>query len=148
MKKICDLLCVAQQSWEKTIRIMKLTIGLLLFTMMTASAVNTYSQTARISLDVRDATILDIFKEIERTSEFGFFFKSEELDLEKRQSIIVSDATIDEVLRKILDENCSYKILDKNIVITKGNLDAIQQQGTKVTGKVTDSSGSSLPVFR
>jgi len=145
MKKICDLLCNAQQCWGKTIRIMKLTVGLILFTMMTASAVNTYSQNARISLNVKDATILDIFREIERNSEFGFFYKSEELNLEKRQSITVSDVTIDEVLRKVLDENCSYKILDKNIVITKGNLDAVQQRDRKITGKVTDSSGSSLP---
>ena len=57
MKKICDLLCNAQQCWGKTIRIMKLTVGLILFTMMTASAVNTYSQNARISLNIKDATI-------------------------------------------------------------------------------------------
>ncbi len=146
MKKIYDLLCIAQQRWKKTIRIMKLTVGFILFTMITASAMNSYSQTARISLNVNNATIVDIFREIERNSEFGFFFKSEELNLEKRQSITVSDATIEEILKKVLDENCSYKILDKNIVITRGNFDAvIQQQENKVTGKVTDSSGSSLP---
>ena len=112
MKKICDLLCIAQRKWKKTIQIMKLTAGLILFAMITASAVNTYSQTVRLNLDLKDATIVDIFREIERNSEFGFFFKSEEFNLEKRQSIKVSDATIDEVLKKVLDESYSYKILD------------------------------------
>jgi TonB-linked SusC/RagA family outer membrane protein len=145
MQKICNLLCNAQRRWEKTFRIMKLTTGLLLFAMFTATAAKSYSQTARLSLNMKDATIVDIFREIERTSEFGFFFKSEELNNEKRQSIKVTDATIDEVLKKVLDSNYSYKILDKNIVVTKGNLEATQQQGKKVTGKVTDSSGASLP---
>ncbi len=145
MKKSYDLLCIAQQRWKKTIRIMKLTVGLILFTMVTASAVNSYSQTARISLNMNNATVVDIFREIERNSEFGFFFKSEELNLENRKSIKVKDATIDEVLRKVLDENYTYKILDKNIVVTLGNTNGVQQQGKKITGKITDKSGGSLP---
>jgi TonB-linked SusC/RagA family outer membrane protein len=145
MKKFFDLLCIAQRRWEKTIRIMKLTAGLILFAILSASAGNSYSQTVRLNLNLKNATIVDIFRDIERNSEFGFFFKSEELNLEKRQSINVSDASIDEVLRKVLDENYSYKILDRNIVVTKGSLDATQQQGKKVSGKVTDQTGAVLP---
>ena len=145
MQKICVLLCNAQRSWKKTFRIMKLTIGLLLITMLTATAAKSYSQTARLNLNLKDVTIVDIFREIEKTSEFGFFFKSEELNNEKRQTIKFSDATIDEVLKKVLDTNYSYKILDKNIVVTRGNLEVTQQQGKKVSGKVTDSAGGALP---
>ena len=144
MKKSYDLLCIAQQRWKKTIRIMKLTVGLILFTMISASAVNSYSQTARLSLNMNNATIVDIFREIERNSEFGFFFKSEELNLESRKSIKVTDATIDEVLKKILDENCTYKIVDKNIVVTIEKPNSAQQ-GRRITGKITDKSGGSLP---
>ena len=144
MQKIYDLLCNAQRSWKKTILIMKLTVGLVLFAMFTTHAVNTYSQTVRLNLNLKNVTIVDIFREIERNSEFGFFFKSEEMDIVKRQSIKVSDATIDEVLKKVLDENYSYRIVDKNIVVTKGN-PAAQQQGKKVSGKVTDPTGVSLP---
>ena len=87
MKKCHDLLCFAQRRWEKIIRVMKLTITLLLFAALAATAGSTYSQTARINLKMQDATLVDVFREIERTSEFGFFFKSEELDLNKRISI-------------------------------------------------------------
>ena len=76
MKKCYDLLCIAQQRWKKTIRIMKLTVGIVLFGMITANAVNSYSQNTRISLKMNDATIVDIFRQIEKTSEFGFFFKA------------------------------------------------------------------------
>jgi len=147
MQKFYDLLCHAQRRLEKIIRIMKLTAGLILFAIITASGVNTYSQNARLSLNLKNATIVDIFREIERTSEFGFFFKSEEMNLEKRHSINVSNASIDEVLKAVLDENYSYKILDKNIVVTKGDLvNAIQQQqGKKISGKVTNQTGASMP---
>ncbi len=146
MKKIYDLLCIVQQKWKKTIRVMKLTFGLILFTMLTATAVNSYSQTHSISLKLKNANILDVFKEIERTSDFGFFFKSEELNLEKRQSINFKGATIDDIMKKVLDEQYSYRILDKNIVVTKGRLDVVtQQKGKKVTGKITDKGGNPLP---
>ncbi|MEI6680179.1 MAG: TonB-dependent receptor [Mariniphaga sp.] len=38
MNKIYDLLCHSQQRWEKTIRIMKLTAGLIIFVMISVSA--------------------------------------------------------------------------------------------------------------
>ncbi|MCX6222643.1 MAG: SusC/RagA family TonB-linked outer membrane protein [Bacteroidia bacterium] len=123
---------------------MKLTVGLILFALITATAGNSYSQTARISLNMKNANIVDVFREIERNSEFGFFFKSEELNLESRKSINVTDATIEDILKKILDEGFSYKILDRNIVVTKGSLDAMQQD-KKITGRVTDLSGTPLP---
>ncbi|MCE1198487.1 MAG: TonB-dependent receptor [Marinilabiliales bacterium] len=127
---------------------MRLTFGLVLCSIITSLAGNTYSQTARISLNVSNATIVDIFREIERNSEFGFFFKSEELNLDSRKTVNLKDATIDEVLRKVLDENCSYKIVDKNIVITREKDIPVvteAQQGRRVTGTVKDNSGGSLP---
>lgn len=44
MKKIYDLLCIAQQRWEKTIRILKLTAGLILLAILSAPAVNTVNE--------------------------------------------------------------------------------------------------------
>jgi len=145
MQKLCDLLCHAQRRWKKTIRIMKLTTGLIIFSVLTTYAVNTYSQNARLNLNIKNANIIDIFREIERNSEFGFFFKSEEMNVERRQSVSVSGATIDEVLKKVLDENYSYKILDKNIVVTRGSFNGTQQQEQRISGKVTDSSGATMP---
>jgi TonB-linked SusC/RagA family outer membrane protein len=68
MNKIYDLLCHSQQRWEKTIRIMKLTAGLIIFVMISVTAAD-----------------------------------------------------------------------------TKGMLETMQQQGKKITGKVSDATGSGLP---
>lgn len=124
---------------------MKLTITLLLFAVFTATASSIYSQTTRINLKLKNATLVDVFREIERTSDFGFFFKSDELDLSKRVSIDLKDATIDETLKKILIDNYSYRILDKNIIVTRTSLVTSEQQQKSVSGKVTDSTGTSLP---
>jgi TonB-linked SusC/RagA family outer membrane protein len=146
MKNCCDLPCFARRRWEKITRVMKLTMTLFLFAVLAATAGTTYSQTARINLKMKDATLVDVFREIERTSEFGFFFKSEEMDLNKHVSIDLRNATIEEVLKKILIDNYDYRILDKNIIVTRGNFDTTEQQQQKsVSGKVTDSSGAPIP---
>ena len=124
---------------------MKLTITLLLLAVLTATAGLSYSQTTRINLKMKDATLVDVFREIERTSEFGFFFKNEELDLSKKISIDLKDATIDEVLKKVLIDNYSYQILDKNIVITREETKSPAQPQKEVSGRVTDNSGLGLP---
>ncbi|MDP3434696.1 MAG: carboxypeptidase-like regulatory domain-containing protein, partial [Bacteroidota bacterium] len=125
---------------------MKLTLTLILFAVLAATAGSTYSQSARINLKMQDASLVDVFREIERTSEFGFFFKSEEIDLSRRVSIDLKNVSIEEVLKKILMDTYDYRILDKNIVVTRGNFSTtVVQQGKLVSGKVTDSSGASLP---
>ena len=124
---------------------MKLTTMLLLFAMITATAASSYSQNVRMNLKMKDASLIDVFREIERTSDYGFFFKSEELDLNKHVSIDLENATIDQILKKILIENYSYHILDKNIIITKSTENTSVQQQKSVSGKVTDSTGGSLP---
>ncbi|MDD2305804.1 MAG: SusC/RagA family TonB-linked outer membrane protein [Prolixibacteraceae bacterium] len=123
---------------------MKLTITLLLFAILTATAGSTYSQSARINLKMKDASLVDVFREIERTSEFGFFFKSEEMDINKHISIDLKNATIEEILKKVLIDNYSYRILDKNIIVTRTNTN-LELQQKKISGKVNDSSGSPLP---
>lgn len=123
---------------------MKLTTILLLFALLTATAGSIYSQSARINLKMKDASLVDIFREIERKSEFGFFFKSEDMDMNRHISIDLQNATIGEILEKVLISNYSYRILDKNIIITKTNTNDVQQQKS-VTGRVTDSSGGTMP---
>jgi TonB-linked SusC/RagA family outer membrane protein len=123
---------------------MKLTFFLLLFSLLTATAGSIYSQSARINLKMKDASLVDVFREIERKSEFGFFFKSEDMDLNKHISIDMQNATISEIMEKVLISNYTYRIIDKNIIITKANITEIQQQKS-INGRVTDSSGGTLP---
>jgi TonB-linked SusC/RagA family outer membrane protein len=128
---------------------MKLTfIFILLGLMSFASA--TYSQSQRLTFESKNATVESVFKQIEALSEFKFAYNSTKLDVDKKISLKVENQTIDAILDKILGSaNFQYQIVDRYIIITdetaKNVETALAEQAVKVTGKVTDSSGTPLP---
>jgi len=127
---------------------MKLTGFLLLLSAMTLSA-KTYSQAVRLNLQVENANIVQVFDQIEKISEFGFFFKSDQMDLTKRYSLSIENASIDQILSQVLDlSKYKYQIVDRNIVISKRALETAQsgqQDKHNVNGTVTDEDGVPLP---
>ncbi len=149
MKKKQSLSCQDWHRLKKFFLIMRLTV-MLLFIAVFAMASNTYSQSTKLNLKLSNATVVDIFHEIERTSEFGFFFKNDQLDLQKRYSVDFKNSTIDEILSEVLGSSYTYRILDKNIVITlAANSNFVgagfAQQAKNITGTVKDKTGAVLP---
>lgn len=126
---------------------MKLTTLLLLVAMFQVNA-NSYSQQTKLSLDLKRATLTDAIEAIEAQTEFRFLFKDNELDLDKRISIKISDITIDPLLTKLFkDAGIGFKVYDnrqivlnKTAVPKKNNL-----QNDKVLGVVTDKSNTPMP---
>ena len=137
-------------SFSKIWRIMRITMILLFIGLMQTFATSTYSQNTKLSLKMEDASLESILNQIEKISEFHFFYKSNEINQEARHSIDVKGQTIDEVLKTILENSTlSYKIFDKYIaIVSKKNanesLSNFMQQKT-VSGKVTDQTGATLP---
>jgi TonB-dependent outer membrane receptor, SusC/RagA subfamily, signature region len=130
---------------KKLFLIMKLTTIFLFFSIMVIAA-NSYSQETRFSLNMKNATIVQVFDEIERVTEFGFLFKADQLDLKKQYNLDLKDVNIEKLMNELLDKNVySYKIIDRNIVITRTSEKSEQGKTKKVTGKVTDQNGNSLP---
>ena len=147
MKKSRMMLCRNRCSWEKTLRIMKISLVLLVFCGLTLSASPTKGQNQSVTLEVENATILDVFRQIEETSNLGFFFKNDQLDLEKRYSLNLKNASVEEVLNQVLDrEDYDYQIVGENVVVTKkSNGNAVSQQQASVSGIVTDTAGEPVP---
>ncbi|MCE4567042.1 TonB-dependent receptor [Maribellus sp. CM-23] len=131
----------------KLVVTMKLTT-LLLFLSMVTMATGSYSQNTRFSLNVKDATILQVLEEIERQTEFGFLFKTDQLDMKDRYTVNLKEAKIENVMNEILDnEHYSYRVMDRIIVISKKDAnpdDMTDQNNETVSGKVSDSSGVPL----
>ncbi|WP_199898747.1 STN domain-containing protein, partial [Prolixibacter bellariivorans] len=127
---------------------MKLTGFLLFLSAMTLSA-KTYSQAVRLNLQVENANIVQVFDQIEKISEFGFFFKSDQMDLTKRYNLSIENASIDQILSQVLDlSKYKYQIVDRNIVISKRAVETAQsgqQDKHNVNGTVTDEDGVPLP---
>ncbi|GET28843.1 SusC/RagA family TonB-linked outer membrane protein [Prolixibacter sp. SD074] len=115
---------------------------------MTLSA-KTYSQAVRLNLQVENANIVQVFDQIEKSSEFGFFFKTDQMDLTKRYNLSIENASIDQILSQVLDlSKYKYQIVDRNIVISKRSVETAQngqQNKHSVNGTVRDEDGVPLP---
>lgn len=145
MKKKPDKLCSFWHSWLKRTLAMKF---ILMLTMVfgVLSSASTYSQRTKLTLNLEEATILEIFQKIEETTEFGFFFRSEDLDLNKRYYVNLENVRVDEVLSIVLkDETVDYTIEDRNIILTKKDTVTTEQPQSVITGKVTDTDGEPIP---
>jgi TonB-linked SusC/RagA family outer membrane protein len=126
----------------KILMIMKLTTFFFLVGILSVAAKG-YSQHARLDLSLQNASIQELFLEIEKQSEFNFFYKDDQIDVNRLVSIEANNSLIGDVLNDVFaDDDVTYTIVDKVIVITPKKV----QQGIQVTGTVKSaSSGESLP---
>ena len=134
---------------RKVLRIMKLTAFLILISMFGVFANNTYSQSKMLNLNMEKVTVRDVLAKIEDQSEFHFMYSAEVIDVNRLVSINVQEAKIDEVLKSLFaGTKVDYTIQDRFVVLSLpeySNATTVQQQSLKVSGRVTDSSGSLLP---
>ena len=141
---ILSLECLRELS-----RILKLTSFLLLITVFSATATSSYSQKANLSLDMKNASIREVFKAIEGQSEYIFLFNDNLLNDEHKVSVNLKNVTIDTVLKQMLkDVHLSYKINDRQIIIYKKTIELPDKQNPteiKIQGKVTEADGFGIP---
>jgi len=134
---------------RKMFVIMKLTT-LFIFLALFQVTAKTYSQVTKLSLKFENATLESVFSKIEANSEFSIFYKNELIKNSKEVSGEYNDVLIFTILDEILkNEDLTYAIKDKLIMIVPkdyvpGEANT-EQQVRKVSGKVTDSSGTLLP---
>jgi TonB-linked SusC/RagA family outer membrane protein len=131
---------------------MKITTLLLVVCTATMIANTSYSQSAKVSLNMKNANMRDVFAEIEKQSEFRFFYNEDQLDLSKRVSVLSSQDQISSVLNNLFaDTDIAYKVIDKHIVLIsmrayKDAMDLKVAQRQKVTGTIVDgSTGEAIP---
>jgi TonB-dependent starch-binding outer membrane protein SusC len=133
----------------KWIRMMKLTCLLLTIALVQVSA-ETYSQTKKLTLNLKDAPLAVLFEEIEKTSEFNFFYDSSGLDLSQKVTVTVEDSNIETVLDMLFsDSDISYEIFNRYIILKSKERKSLRErlfaQQRAVSGKITDSDSQPLP---
>ena len=130
---------------------MRITSVLLAGFLFQANAETSYSQSARISIEMNNATIEDVLNEIEAKSEFYFLYNNKLINVDRRVSVDVDAENIESVLQNLFKgTDVVYRIADKQIVLSRKDLaqntaiDGIQQSKV-VTGTVVDPTG--MPVI-
>jgi TonB-linked SusC/RagA family outer membrane protein len=137
----CDFHCLI-----KTFKIMRVTIFLLLVSILQTFANDAYSQKTKLSFDFSNKKLVDALSEIEEHTEFYFLYNDNLVDTDQRINLTVAGQTIDKVLDGLFSgTNIKYTITDRKIILTPDYITASLQQQQSVTGKVTESSGTALP---
>ena len=75
-----------------------------------------HAQQARISLNLKQATIKQVLKTIESKSVYTFFYNDAEIDVNRKVSIQANNERIDAILAKILP-NCKPVVENKKIIL-------------------------------
>ena len=136
--------------WVKIMIAMKLSVILVLLIFTQAFASKSYSQKTLLNLKMRNVTVKEVLREIEDNSEFYFLYNGDLVDVDRIVSINVNNKKVDEVLNILFsDDNVNFIIKDRQIVLSPlpyaENKVGMEQAYLKISGKVTDPSGSPLP---
>ena len=132
----------------KIMRIMRLSVFFTFLVISQTWATSLYSQQTRLSLNMKNARVMEVLSEIEKSSEFFFFFNEKFINVDRRVDVSVKNVKINEILQNLFkNTEVNYKVIDKQIILTtlKGENDILQQEGRIITGKVTDQTGVLLP---
>ena len=130
---------------KKLFCIMRLTLFILTTSALSLFASGSYSQNAKVSLDLKSVTVKNALDAIENLSEFFFIYNNELINVERKIDLNVKDQKISDILSAIFDgAGVEVSVIDRKIVLAPTFMGE-QQNGKKVAGKVTDSSGGSIP---
>lgn len=130
---------------------MKLLLSLFFATLLQINAGLEGTRSQKITLDLKSATVLDVIREIETTTEYRFLYRKDQLDTSRKMDIRAKNEKLEQVLQKVFgNSGMTYKIEQKQIVLTPNNdipsgpgahtTNPVQEQHA-VTGIVSDALG-------
>ncbi|HDZ13298.1 hypothetical protein LCGC14_0901260 [marine sediment metagenome] len=138
---------------------MKLTTILFLVSIFSTQA-NTYSQNTKVSCNLTNTKITDVFEKIEKETEYSFLYNHNEIDTNRLISLKANDEPLKSVLKKLFSgSDITYVIREKQIILKREgytNEKVIEKvtnragitkpvQEIRVSGTITDSEGVPLP---
>tara|TARA_R110000868_G_scaffold184068_1_gene425526 strand:- start:4714 stop:8109 length:3396 start_codon:yes stop_codon:yes gene_type:complete len=134
---------------------LKMKLSLLFFlTVSFLMQANSYSQKTKISIEKENSTVREVLDEIENISEFKFLFNTKAVDLNRRVTIKLHKAPINQILDDLFkNQNILYEIDDRKILLKKFKKDnKVRDESQKVelnqrivSGTIMDSDGLPLP---
>ncbi|MDP4183664.1 MAG: TonB-dependent receptor [Bacteroidota bacterium] len=122
---------------------MKIFICLMFVAVLNVNA-SSYAQNKKISLNLVNSSLTDVFNEIEKQSNFTIFYKLDDIDFRKVINVRAKNKLIDGILNEVLkDCNLTYTVNDNVIVVLskaklKTTTSLLQKNVSTVKGKVTD----------
>lgn len=102
-----------------------------------------------ITLKTGNVTVKEAMEQLKKSSGYSFVFSSVDVNTQKRVSVSVQNASIEEAVKQILagQKGVTYEIQDKKIVVKKGisrSTTTNSNQKVTVKGKVVDVNGEPI----
>jgi TonB-linked SusC/RagA family outer membrane protein len=136
------------RKWIKILQIMKLIFIFLLIGMLQVSA-NVYSQNEKINVEAEEVELSELLWQLQEESGIVFVYKTKDLQGVDKVTVNKKGATLVEILDEVLENTkLEYSLKDDVVVIKKMKTNKSaqkQKQNYKITGKITDNKGESLP---
>lgn len=127
----------------KLLRIMKLTVALVMFFCLQASA-DGFSQ-QKISLKFKKTEIADILTSIEKQTNYRFLYNNDLADLKQKINFSIQDADLKQVLDQMFaNTDLSYEFMQNNLVVIKSANGSSYEIKAVVTGKVVGENNAPL----
>jgi iron complex outermembrane receptor protein len=149
MEKKIDLWMYLHPTLKKLIMELKIAILIIVVSVSNVFATPTYSQEAKVSLNMENKSLGQVLDEIESQSEFYFIFNQKQIDVNRVVNIQEDNKLITDILPELFKgTNVNYVVFDRKILLTtdpiENNLLAIasgtEPQQKNISGTVTDAS--------
>lgn len=110
-----------------------------------ANANNLYSQSARLSIEMNNASIEEVLNKIEENSDYHFIYNNELVNVDRRINANFNNETIESILKKVFKStNVEYRVNEKQIILRPKTMEteaSAQQMHKIVKGIVSDQFG-------
>lgn len=101
-----------------------------------------YSQTGQVNLNLKNATVKELFREIEKQTSYRFSYRDIEINNKGGITISGQGKELKEVLtNELAKQQLSYTISGNKIIVSPVKNEAVSTKEKKVTGKVVDAMG-------
>ena len=125
----------------------KFFMNLCLMAALQAFVINAYAQNARVTIQMKNATIESVLKEIEKQTEYRFFYDAGAVKVSDAVDVSWSSKTVSEALNELFGKRgIGYRLIDRQIVLypeeTAASPRRVAQNAPKrytISGFMTDS---------
>lgn len=155
MKKIFDLGEHHYPHLKKLLMELKLAILICGLSISNIFATPSYSQVAKVTLNMKNTSLEQVMDEIEKQSEFYFIFNQKQINVERVVNVRAENKLIDEILPELFGgTNVNYTVFDRKILLTTDPIEnsindsfiGTEIQQITVTGTITDAiTGDPMP---
>ncbi len=102
--------------------------------------------TDRVSVDMKNASLAEVFDEIKRQTKLSFMFSNDDLKHVGRKDYAVKNVTVDSAMCECLEgTGLEYELTNNVVVIRKAPVKAEKVQQITLMGTVRDQKGETLP---